>query len=371
MIKSFFHILLFCQSLSLAGQSATDTLRLLFAGDIMGHGPQIRSAELEKDQHYDYHESFRFIQPFLQQADLAIGNLELTLPGEPPYLGFPMFRSPDALAEALREAGFDILLTANNHANDGGREGLIRTIGTLHENGFYQTGTFKNANDKALLYPLIVYKKGFKLAFLNYTYSTNRNKTKPPTIVNDLKLSSIQKDLEIARQLHADVIIVLLHWGKEYEEQQSAEQERIAKQLFQWGADLIIGSHPHVVQPIRKYAVGSNKETRYGLVAYSLGNFISNQRKALTDGGILLEVCLVNKEGQAQLDEVVYHPVWRYVHRLKKGKPVFYCLPIAAFEHAENSELTIPESALQQLRTYGAYIRKHLITSDCVEWKSN
>jgi hypothetical protein len=121
----FFHLILFL-FLTQVVDAQTDTLRLIFAGDIMGHTPQISSAEKIKNKEYDYTPCFQYVKPLLEQADIAIGNLELTLPGKPPYTGYPMFRSPDALAKALKEAGFDLLVTANNHSNDSRGAGVIQ-----------------------------------------------------------------------------------------------------------------------------------------------------------------------------------------------------------------------------------------------------
>ena len=164
--------------------SAQDKLKMIFVGDIMGHGPQIESAAIETNKLYDYSPCFQYIAPLLAQADLAIGNLELTLPGKPPYTGYPTFKSPDELPLALRAAGFDLLVTANNHSNDGGLIGLQNTIKTIEKNGFYQTGTFIDSAHREALYPLIVYKGNFKLAFLNYTYGTNGIPTPKPAVVN-------------------------------------------------------------------------------------------------------------------------------------------------------------------------------------------
>ncbi|MEL6923052.1 MAG: CapA family protein, partial [Bacteroidota bacterium] len=193
-----------------------DTLRLLFVGDVMGHGPQIRSAEILKNKVYNYDPCFQYVKPIIQQADLAIANLEVTLPGKPPYQGYPRFRSPNDLAHALRSAGFDLLVTANNHSNDAGKAGVISTIKTVQELGFYQTGTFKNQLDRDVFYPLLVYKNGFKLAFLNYTYDTNKIPTRPPTVVNEIDEALIKADLAEAQQLKPDAIIVVMHWGNEY-----------------------------------------------------------------------------------------------------------------------------------------------------------
>ena len=226
-----FGFLFFAFTLSTAQQSySSDSiarLNLLFVGDIMGHGPQIKSAEIIENEQYDYLPCFKYIRPVIEQADLAIGNLELTLPGKPPYQGYPQFRSPNELAYALRVSGFDMLVTSNNHSNDAGKLGVINTISTLKNYTFYQTGTFKNSEEKELFYPLIVYKNGFKLAFLNYTYGTNGLSTKAPTIVNLIDTTLIKNDMKLAQQLNPDAIIVMMHWGLEYKLVESSKQRML------------------------------------------------------------------------------------------------------------------------------------------------
>jgi len=173
----------------------------------------------------------------------------------------------------------------NNHANDARDIGLVRTIETLKNLGFHQTGTFKNKKERAIFYPLIINKNGIKLAFLNYTYDTNGIRTIPPTIVNGIYLNTIQKDIEKAKRLKADAIIVLMHWGAEYQLIENKRQRYLADWLVKQGADLVIGAHPHVVQPIEERIINApNQKPRKVLIAYSLGNFISNQNKKNTDG---------------------------------------------------------------------------------------
>lgn len=341
----------------------TDTLRLLFTGDIMGHSPQITSAQLVKNKTYDYHPCFEYIQPVLRQADLAIGNLELTLPGAPPYTGYPMFRSPDALATALKDAGFDILMTANNHANDSHGLGVTNTIRTLNDLGFLQTGTFKDQRDRDAFYPLMVYKNGFKLAFLNYTYDTNGVPTQAPTIVNRIDTVQIAADLAEARARKPHFILVVMHWGIEYQLQENAEQRRLARFLIRNGADMVIGMHPHVVQPIRNERVtlpdGTTKEA---IVVYSLGNFISNQQQPNTDGGILFQVDLLKNKGFPQV-RVGAHgiiPVWRYIHKTAAGKSTFYTLPVAPLERDPEAFRGMSTTARAAMLRSVASVRKRL-----------
>lgn len=340
----------------------TDTLRLLFAGDVMGHAPQIQSAEVAPGR-YDYRPCFQYIKPILQRADLAIANLELTLPGKAPYTGYPMFRSPDALADALKDAGFDILVTANNHANDSHGAGVVHTIQTLQDLGFQQTGTFKNQRDRSAFYPMMVYKNGFKLAFLNYTYDTNGVPTQEPTIVNRIDTLQMGRDLAEARARKPHFIIVVMHWGIEYQLEENAEQRRLAQFLIRNGADLVIGSHPHVVQPIRTESVAlPNGQRKDAVVVYSLGNFISNQQKPGTDGGILFQVDLLHRKGvpYAEVGDYGYLPVWRYVWKQASGKSTFLTLPAAFYERYPDAAPGLPLSAQNALLRFAETVRKRL-----------
>lgn len=347
----------------------TDTLRLLFAGDIMGHAPQIKSAEVVPGKKWDYTPCFKYIKPLIERADLAIGNLELTLPGKAPYTGYPMFRSPDALATALKEAGFDLLVTANNHSNDAHGLGVTNTIQTLRNAGFQQTGTFTDARDRANRYPLMVYKNNFKLAFLNYTYDTNGMPTEAPTIVNRIDTVQMAEDLREARARKPHFIIVVMHWGIEYQLKENAEQRRLARFLIRNGADMIIGAHPHVVQPLRMESAtlpdGTRKEV---LVVYSLGNFISNQRQPNTDGGILFQVDLLKTKGnpQVRVGRQGIIPVWRYIHKPAAGKVVYYALPVAQLERNPDLVKDMAPAARKNMQQFAEAVRKRL---GGAEWK--
>lgn len=340
----------------------TDTLRLLFAGDVMGHAPQISSAMTGKGQ-YDYTPCFKYIQPLIKQADIAIANLELTLPGKAPYTGYPMFRSPNALATALKSAGFDLLVTANNHANDSRGLGVTNTIQTLRSEGFLQTGTFKNQRDRDALYPLMIYKNGFKIALLNYTYDTNGVPTEAPTIVNLIDNERMAADLAEARARKPHFIIVVMHWGIEYQLNENEIQREQARFLIRNGADMVIGSHPHVVQPIRMERVDMSDGTKKeALVVYSLGNFISNQVQPNTDGGIMFQVDLLKRKGSPEvtLGTQGMIPVWRYIEKSATGKTSFYTLPVARLERNPDAVPNMPLSAQNAMLKYAEGLRKRV-----------
>ncbi|MFM7400007.1 MAG: CapA family protein [Bacteroidota bacterium] len=344
-------------------QIKTDTLRLLFAGDVMGHAPQITSAQLVKDKKYDYEPCFQYVKPIVSEADLAIANLELTLPGKPPYTGYPMFRSPDALAEALKNTGFDVLVTANNHSNDARGSGVISTIRTLDRLKLSHTGTFASARERDTQYPLILSKNGFRLALLNYTYGTNGVPTDSPTIVNLIDKTRIAADLEKAKSLKPHYIIAFMHWGLEYQLTENAEQRDLAAFLARNGADLVIGAHPHVVQPVRQEQTSTPEEPdKSVVVVYSLGNYISNQLKPHTDGGIMFEVELLKKEGadKAETGRNGIIPVWRYIHREPTGKTAYFAVPIARAEADPALISDMAPAAKAAMLQFAADLRKRI-----------
>ncbi len=285
----------------------TTEVTLLFAGDVMGHMPQISSAFDSSTGKYDFNPVYSHVKPLISDADIAIANLETTLAGEP-FSGYPQFSAPDSLAMALKNAGFDILITANNHCLDRGSAGLERTVNTLDSFRILHTGTFKNDSVRKINYPLLVDVKGIKIAFLNCTYGTNGIPVKVPNIVNFIDTTQLKQDLKKAHDALADYTIVTIHWGTEYERTENAGQRKIAGFLLRNGADMVIGSHPHVVQPVVKYTNASDTN-QYNVVVYSLGNYVSNQRDRYKDGGIMFNIKL-KKSDRTRLSEYSYSPVW-------------------------------------------------------------
>jgi hypothetical protein len=323
-------------------------LTLVFAGDIMGHDTQIESAMRMGNGIYDYTSCFRYVTPTIAAADIAIGNLEVTLAG-PPYKGYPQFSSPDALADALKTVGFDILVQANNHAVDRGKAGLERTLHVLDSLGLIRSGVFRDSMERKVRYPLIVEKNGIRLALLNYSYSTNGIRVTPPNIVNMIDTVAIRQDLQKAATAEPDYTIALMHWGAEYQLTENSEQQQLARFLFQNGADAIIGSHPHVVQPIR--------EMDGRLVVYSLGNMISNQRKRYTDGGILFQMTL-EKNGSTGITGYGYIPVW--VHKPETEKGTDFRLVPAAVDTLLYRDLDIGPEDAKMMQLFLEDTRKNL-----------
>ena len=340
-----------------ADKNAPQTLRLMFAGDIMSQLSQIEAAEIGGGRH-DYTPCFQYIKPILETADLAIGNLECTLLGKPPYTGYPNFKSPEQLANALKINGFDVLVTSNNHALDSGLDGLKNTISTVRREGFMQTGTFADGDRKRLLYPLLIYKNGFKIALLNYTHHTNGYRTPEPAVVNRLDLEQIHRDILAARALKPDCIITCVHWGIEYEMNEDANQREIAHRLHWWGSDLVIGAHPHVTQPIKNETFTNNDKSYSILAAYSLGNFISAQPFPNTEGGVVFEVNLKKAGNKVSIEDYHYIPVVRYTPK-EDGKMRFFALPVSPFE-SENNVLKMPSDERLKTTKFVQRVRKQM-----------
>lgn len=301
--------------------TATDTtarITLLFAGDLMQHITQINAARIDGDK-YDYTDCFALVRPLIEEADIAIGNFEVTLGGKP-YRGYPCFSAPDDYVLAIRDAGFDVLLTANNHCLDSGRKGLERTIRMLDSLRIPHCGTYATPAARQKEYPLLIEKKGFRLTLLNYTYGTNGLVVKEPNVVNYIDTTTIARDIVAAQAMQPDAIICCIHWGQEYQTRQNREQEQLADWLLAHGVTHIIGSHPHVVQPIE---VRGTEETGRHLVVYSLGNYLSNMMKKNCDGGLLVTLEL-EKDSVTRMKDASYQLVWvsrpivshKKVHRL-------------------------------------------------------
>ncbi|HWR75116.1 MAG TPA: CapA family protein [Bacteroidales bacterium] len=311
-----------------AGQEADSVLTIMFTGDIMGHDGQILSAYDDSAGTYSYDSVFRYVSPLLSAADIAIGNLEVTLGGKP-YKGYPAFSSPDALAQACRDAGFDILTTANNHAADRGPKGITRTIRVLDSLSIRHTGTWVNSEARDTLSPLMITAKGITLALLSYTYGTNGIVVPPPAIVSYIDTVRIGNDIKSSAERGADLVIVSVHWGTEYDTLPSAEQKLLADAMFRSGADIIIGSHPHVIQPMTA-SVDSTGLIRP--VVWSMGNFVSNQRQQRRDGGAMICLELTRRGDRVFITEAGYILTWVYTPS-ESGKRRFFILPCSEYEY--------------------------------------
>ena len=302
----------------------------------MQHMPQIRAAQ--RDSTYDYSSTFRYLRPFLDTADIAIFNLEATL-STGRYSGYPLFAAPVELASALRNCGVDAVTLANNHMLDRGRTGVLSTIGALDSAGIRHTGVFVDSAGYRTGTPLIFDVRGIRVALLNYTYGTNGMPVHGETIVNLIDTARIAADLTLTAEHLPDVTVVCFHWGDEYHRKPNAEQRRLAEWCHASGVDIVVGGHPHVLQPIEHHSdsVGGKR----GLTAYSLGNLVSNQRKRHRDGGILLRLDVAVCDSLPPAVEASYLPVWVYTPTVD-GRREYIILPSPV---ADTMLVGVPEKA--------------------------
>lgn len=277
------------------------TLQLTAVGDIMFHLPQVNSAYDSESGTYAFEDWFSYVTPIFTKRDFVIGNLETTLASEPPYRGYPGFRSPVEVAADLKASGFNVLTTANNHSYDTGFTGVVKTIEALDASQIAHIGTHKSNETPPYI---LLEKKGMKVALFAYTYSTNGI-----TVPSDKKFSvsildsdQMLKDLK-QKPKNVDFTIVSLHFGNEYQRIPHTEQVRVVELLRKNGVDVILGSHPHVLQHDQL----SEKKDFY--VIYSMGNFISNQRDRYKDSGVIVNLDLSIVDGQKQIKTALI-PTW-------------------------------------------------------------
>ena len=293
---------------------ASEELTLIFGGDVMVHAPQITAAK-KKDGTYDFSGCFKHIKPYWESADAVILNLETTLSASR-YSGYPMFSAPYQLAKNLKNSGATHLVTANNHTCDKGVRGIDSTIYYLNKAGLIHTGSFKDSVDYKNRCPMYIEKGSFKVAVLNYTYGTNGMPIPKGKIVPLIDTTQIKKDIAKAKNAKSTNIVSFMHWGDEYKSAPNSKQRNLAKWLHKVGVDIVIGSHPHVVEPIEYYVGGDDIS---GVTVYSLGNLISNQRDTRRDGGINVKLKITRKDGESKY--IMRYKSWYVDKKLAGGHP--------------------------------------------------
>ena len=293
-----------------------NNVRLAFTGDLMVHDVQIDAAYNPADGTYSFMSYFEYITPYLKDADYTIGNLETTLSGAAAvYGGYPVFNTPDEFAEALKAAGFNMLITANNHSNDRGESGIRRTIEMLDSLGFDHIGTYASQEEQETIFHKEI--NGIRFAFLNYTYSTNGIPlaSGKPYLVNMLDEVLMQRQIRQARSEGAEMIVVMPHMGDEYAESPATHYRNLAQRLCEYGADIVMASHPHVLQPTEVIEVDNWDGTmRTCFIAYSMGNFVSGQRNIPCDVGAVFYLDfekIVDEHGSSvRITQASFAPTW-------------------------------------------------------------
>ncbi len=332
------------------------TATVLSTGDILMHGKVINSGK-QDDGSYNFDSIFQYVKSYSQAADFSVANLETTLCGTDngyAYAGNPKFNCPDAIVDSLKGAGFDMLLTANNHADDTSLVGYKRTLNVVREKGLDTLGTYLSADEQKWTIEEV---NGIKIGMVCYTYSDgfsqngypllNYNEVGENGILNYFtydKLpefyTQLQGYLDEMQAAGAEATVVYLHWGEEYKwktgEGPNANQTAMAQKLCDMGVDVIVGGHPHVVQPVDLLTSGTDAEHKT-IVLYSMGNAVSNQRKeemqqseptGHTEDGVLFCVTFAKySDGSVFVDSAELIPTWVNMHA-NSGTTEYNILPL-------------------------------------------
>lgn len=291
------------------------TFTLTSLGDTLCHNTQYWDAYNSKTDEYDFSYVYEDIKNYTLSSDITIVSLETTFAGkEKGYSNYPTFNTPDSLATALKDIGVDVVSLAGNHALDYGYTGLCRTIDVFNNIGLSHLGTYKTAEDQEKI--LIKDVKGVKIAFINYTYGTNGIPlpSGKDFCVNLIDKDFIKKQINQAKEQNVDMIVACMHWGTEYRTTANSEQKDLANFLFENGVDVILGNHPHVLEPMEKKTItlqdGTTKDV---FVVYALGNFTADQRDEITRDSAILNLTITkNSDGKISIDKVNYVPIYMY-----------------------------------------------------------
>lgn len=309
-----------------------DEADLVFAGDAMMHQGQLDAAR-RPDGTYDFSEYFGAIRPFVESADYAVVNLETPVSAHQHYAGYPCFNAPESYIDALAGAGFDLFLTANNHTLDRHDTGLCATVAALDSRRLDHIGTYPRRQYRDSLLPMVREIGGIKIGFLNYTYGTNGIQPGPDVIVDYIDRNTMRRDVTRLRQAGAEVIAACVHWGVEYDMLPHSSQKSLAAFLADsLDVELVIGGHPHVIQPMHLHPDST------GITVYSLGNFISNMKTRDTRGGAILRIRLRRGEdGRVRVVRAGYRLVFTEPASGKKNFRLVWADSSADFRAADFS----------------------------------
>lgn len=321
-----------------ANQPETTSATLLAVGDIMFHMPQNNSAF--NGEGYNFKNNFKYVKKYIESTDLSIANFETVVLEGKPYSGFPRFNSPKETLTAIKDAGFNILITANNHCLDQGKDGLISTIDAIEDLDMKNIGTYKEEKETILIEDI----NDIKVGLLAYSYGFNGmeytlTEDERGYMISSIDEEKIKEDIRKAKDLGSDIVTVFIHWGYEYHHEPSKEQVELGEKILDWGGHIVFGSHPHVIQKAEEVNLyGEDK-----FIIYSMGNFLSNQRletlgNAYTEDGLMVKVELEKdlNENKTSIKTVKYIPTW--VRKYQEGnKNQFEIIPIEEF--LENEDL--------------------------------
>lgn len=325
--KNLLTLIVLCVATTVAAQyisTPVQKMKLLFAGDIMQHEAQLMAAKTAEGT-YSFSDCYRHIKGTISAADIAIGNLETPI-GRNRFSGYPSFCAPDSFLHAAVDAGFDVLLFANNHCLDKGKAAAMYTLDLMDSLQVAHCGVYRNIYERRERYPLIIEKNGMRIALLNYTYGTNGHNIPAPMVVNLIDKEVIARDIIDAKMMAPDVIIACMHWGDEYVSLPPKRVKELAQWLIEQGVDHVIGNHPHVIQPIE--LLFNEEECNWNTIAYSTGNLLSNMSLRRTDGGIMISMGLRRILNYTTVSSLGYIYTW-IAPKNNNGKRDFTIYPAA------------------------------------------
>ena len=312
----------FEESNSIIHSDSSVTISISVVGDLMCHAPQFEYSIVGKDS-FDFSPVYRNVKKYLESSDFTLGNLETVTAGKESggYTGYPFFNTPASYITALKDIGFDLLVTANNHSLDRSEKGIIRTINEINSRNLKYVGTYTSQRDRDSI--RIFNIKGIKIAVLAYSYGTNGNPIPKGKnyLINLIDYDLIGRDIQSAKANGAELVLVHYHFGEEYQREPVQFQRDVVNKTIELGADIIIGGHPHVLQPVNFYKT-NNAKLDSGFVAYSMGNFFSNQQDRYKYSGMILTINIKKEFVKNTLDisEVKYLPTWVFKGNTTKGK---------------------------------------------------
>lgn len=281
-------------------------IKISFVGDLLMHSAERKSGYNSGNNTYNFDGFFTDVKKYFSNCDYVVGSFETPVIKEKSdnlYSGYPAFKNPPEFISAVKNAGINVFVTSNNHVLDQGAKGAVETMNQIEKYGVPYTGTFKTQADRETKPVLFLEKNNIKLALLNYTQMTNMASSNNYA-VNYIDMTKIKEDIAFAKKGSADCVIVWLHFGNEYERHPSEKQREIVKEVAALGADIIIGSHPHVIQPMEVLNVNGRKV----FVAYSIGNFISNQYWRYSTDGLILSMEIEKQNNKITFKNVNYIP---------------------------------------------------------------
>lgn len=334
-----------------------DTVSITFIGDVMQHGKQLKSALIDgKDgylpESYNYSNTFANIEEQLKEADLAVANMEFPI-GVPPYSGYPIFSTPESLLWQAQESGIDLFLLANNHLLDRGKRGISRTLDEYDKAGARYIGAYRDSTEACRLNPALFNIRGVRIAFINFTYGTNGFDVPEPFEIDMMDSTKVKRDIQKGKQMGADIIVALPHWGNEYQLNPSAHQRKWAAMLHREGVDIIIGSHPHVPQ--------TGEITPHSVIFYSLGNYISNQSTPdYTQLELMVTIDIIKNNITREIEflDTEYEFLWCF----KRGEYIDDYTTVPVKELLDKPELVKDRVQYNRMvKTYNSFIEQNLI----------